>query len=195
MPISPQGQQLVNRRVDPSMSAEQIRDMRRIFSLFDKALDGYKHIVVVPPDIRDDAARHAIRYHLAHLSIFNIEQTKVDPYKAATWYGYFIWERIRDKDRISLVVAIYVLNYLLGKEPKKVKSDETTIKQIVAFAKNHEGSARTSTHADIAQDSSGQEVGQNRDGDEDHAIGKVGIYTTFTAARRVLEIYNPHQGR
>jgi len=71
--------------------------MRRIFSLFDKALDGFKHIVVVPPDIRDDAARHAIRYHLAHLSIFNIEQTKVDPYKAATWYGYFIWERIRDK--------------------------------------------------------------------------------------------------
>jgi len=72
------------------MSTEQVRDMLRTFNLFDKALDGYTHLIIVPASIRDEAARHAVRYHLAHLSMFNIEQTKVDPYKAATWYGYFI---------------------------------------------------------------------------------------------------------
>jgi hypothetical protein len=173
------------------MSTEQVRDMRRTFYLFDKALDGYKHLIVVPPSIRDEAARHAVRYHLAHLSMFNIEQTEVDPYKAATWYGYFIWERVRDKGRIPLVITVYVLNTLLGREPKKVKLDKPIIKQIVAFAKNHEGPVYHSTGTVTGQDNSEEEDCKHRDGDEDHAIGKVGIYTAFTAARRALELYDP----
>jgi hypothetical protein len=84
MSASPQGQQRVAQRVHPSMSTEQVRDMRRIFKYFDKALDGYKHLIVVPSSIRDEVARYAVRYHLAHLSMFNIEQTKVDPYRAST---------------------------------------------------------------------------------------------------------------
>ena len=79
MPVSPQGQKLAARRVDPSMSTEQVRDMRRIFSLFDKALDGYQHLIKVPLNVRDEASRSAVRYHLVHLRMFNIEQTKVDP--------------------------------------------------------------------------------------------------------------------
>jgi hypothetical protein len=181
----------VVRRVDPSMSTEQVRDMRRIFNLFDKALDGFEHLVVVPHSIQEEAARQAVRYHLAHLMMFNIEQTKVDPYKAATWYGYFIWERIRDKGRVPLVVTIYVLNNFLRREPKQVRLDEPTIKQIVAFAKNHEGPAYTSTG--IGQNSSEEQDRKHCDGDEDYAIGKVGIYTAFTAARRALELYHPSQ--
>jgi hypothetical protein len=191
MPVSPQGQQRVVRRVDPSMSTEQVRDMRRIFNLFDKALDGFEHLIVVSPSIREAAARHAVRYHLAHLSMFNIEQTKVDLYKAVTWYGYFIWEHIRDKERIPLIVTIYVLNNFLWREPKQVRLDELTIKQIVAFAKNHEGPSHISVVT--GQNSSEEQDHKHRDGDEDHAIGKVGIYTAFTAARRALELYHPSQ--
>jgi hypothetical protein len=187
MPAPPKG----STRVHPSMSTEQVRDMRRIFNFFNKALDECEHLIVVPPSVREEAARHAVRYHLAHLSMFNIEQTKVDPYKAVTWYGYFIWERIRDKGRIPLMVTVYVLNKFLGNEPKRVRLDEPTIKQIVAFAKNHEGPVHTNTGTRTGQTSSEEEDREHRDGDEDHAIGKVGIYTAFTAARRALELYYP----
>jgi hypothetical protein len=189
MSASPKGQPRVVPRVHPSMSTEQVRDMRRIFNFFDRALDRCEHLIVVPPSVREAAARHAVRYHLAHLGMFNIEQTEVDPYKAATWYGYFIWERVRDKGRIPLIVTVYVLNKFLGNEPKKVRLDKPTIKQIVAFAKNHEGPSHTSIGT--GQNSSEEEDCIHRDGDEDHAIGKVGIYTAFTAARRVLELYHP----
>jgi hypothetical protein len=175
------------------MSTEQVRDMRRTFNLFDRALDGYKHLIVVPRSIRNEAAKHAVRYHLAHLRMFNIEQTEVDPYKAATWYGYFIWEHMRDKDRVSLVVTIHVLNHLLRKEPKKIGLDDFVIKQIVAFAKNHEGSAHIGSPIGTEPDGTEDRCCKHRDGNEDHAIGKVGIYTAFTAARRVLELYNPHR--
>jgi hypothetical protein len=193
MPASPQGQQRVVQRVHSSMSTEQVRDMRRTFKIFDKALDGYEHLIVVPPNVREEAARHAVRYHFAHLGKFNIEQTEVDPYKAATWYGYFIWDCIRDKGRTPLVVTIYVLNSFLGQEPKKVRLDTPIIEQIVAFAKKHEGTTHTDTGIGLEQSSS-EEGRQLRDGDEDHAIGKVGIYTAFTAARRALELYHPLRG-
>jgi hypothetical protein len=124
--------------------------------------------------------------------MFNIEQTKVDLYKAVTWYGYFIWERVRDKDRIPLMLTIGILNKYLANEPKRVKLDEPTIKQIAAFAKNHEGTSHTSIGT--GQNSSEEEDCKHGDGDEDHAIGKVGIYTAFTAARRALELYHPYRG-
>ena len=89
------------------------------------------------------------------------------------------------------MVTIYVLNKYLGNEPKRVRLDKPIIKQIVAFAKNHEGAAHISIASDIEQNSSEEEDRQHRDGDEDHAIGKVGIYTAFTAARRALELYHP----
>ncbi len=187
MPESSKGQP----RVHPVMSPEQKRDMWRAFNYFNKALDECEHLLVVPQSVRNEAARHAVRYHLAHLSRFNIEQTEVDLYKATTWYGYFIWEHVRDKGRIPLMVTIYVLNKYLGNEPKRVRLDKPIIKQIVAFAKNHEGAAHISIASDIEQNSSEEEDRQHRDGDEDHAIGKVGIYTAFTAARRALELYHP----
>jgi hypothetical protein len=180
----------VQPRVVPDMPPEQKRDMFRAFNYFNKALDEFDHILFVPQSVRIEAARHAIRYHLNHLSIFNIEQTQVDLYKATTWYGYFIWEKVRDKGRIPLLVTIYVLNKYLGNEPKKVKLDDPLIKQIVAFAKNHEGPPHTSIDDGTGRNSSEEEEGKHRDGDEDHAIGKVGIYTAFTAARRALELYN-----
>jgi hypothetical protein len=113
----------------------------------------------------DEAKRSAMQHHYNFLERFSIFQTAVDPYKILSWYGFYIAKHADDKDKISVLASMYVMNTMITHEPNKARLPNVLMAHLYQLVKNDEV-------------------------DDDFGIGKNGIYAVFTAASMFASVIN-----
>lgn len=148
----------------PSLTDEDIEVIWLVFRIFDDLMTstefGYRRFIAISEETLDRAKEDAVRHHLSHLCEMNIQQSTVDPYKIAAWYGFFVTEHADDRRRVALLATIYLMRHFLEKE-FGVTLDRETSSLLYYYAAN------------------------NGIKDE-HGIGMNGLFMAFNVARQAV---------
>ena len=136
-----------------------------VFSLLDQLITSedypYHQHVGVARDTLDKAKTDAIRFHIGHLKHHKVHATSIDPYKIVSWYGFYVAKNADDVKRISLLATIELMRYFLSCEINGITLDRETTSLLYRMVAND---------------------GVN----DDHGVGKNGLYLAFLCSRKAL---------
>lgn len=96
-----------------SLSDEDIKAVYNMMKTVDLILRKKGKYVGVAESTLDEAKKSAIQHHYRFLQRFSIWQTAVDPYKILSWYGFYIAKHADDKEKISVLASMYIMNNMI----------------------------------------------------------------------------------